>query len=247
MASPGSAAFKTPTCFANDITNVPARVAAPKRTRSVMRQTALSFGPRSSSPPAAPDSSSSSPVIHSPLFTDNSDHAAASADAARLSSPLATSPSAAGGFLDARDDKMELDDEVAPANEHDDGELTTTTKRRRLMDAFEGPRLVCAFDLSKGKRKMETLYNMPGKQMSVFDAVRKRELGFKAGSAQGQSARRWSRESGFVLIGSTVLRSLYAPDTEQLRVQQRGASFQVPVDSDLPQLCATVRPAIQPR
>lgn len=62
--------------------------------------------------------------------------------------------------------------------------------KRRRVDAFDeqtfSPRMVASFELSKGKRKMDSLYNVPGKQMSVFQALQKRQLGLRASSAQGE-------------------------------------------------------------
>lgn len=83
---------------------------------------------------------------------------------------------------------MDVEDEGRLQDE--EGTSSDGRVKRRRLDAFDeqsfSPRMVASFDLSKGKRKMESLYNVPGKQMSVFQALQKRQLGLRASSAQGE-------------------------------------------------------------
>lgn len=105
-------------------------------------------------------------------------------------------------------DKMDLEDEDQEEQGDNRGELQqlpSINKKRRVQadDAFDesSTRLVSFMDLSKGKRKMESMYTIPGTQMSVFNAAQRRLLGFRATSTQGLCAERPSQET---LVGKRI-------------------------------------------
>lgn len=87
------------------------------------------------------------------------------------------------------EDGMDVDEDDVQEEDQSWRADLSASKRRRV-NAFdeqeeERAELVAAFDLSKGKRKLESQYTRPGQQMSVFQAMQRRAMGFKAGSAQG--------------------------------------------------------------
>lgn len=247
-SSDGSTRGSTSSTFATDITNTVsttrnkssssrALTAPTKRTRHVFRQTSLTFGPLSSSPV----STSSTTCASTPLFSDETDVSSSALIETRPSSPLATSPSVGGAREGVDHDKMDLDDEEDAQDPEQD---ESTNKRRRLLDAFDSPRLVSSMDLDKGKRKMETMYTMSGTQMSVFKAAQRRALGFKTIPGHGLCFREIERRSDQVLTLRFQINSIGEADFELLCVQQRGASLSLPVDATLSKLCPAVRLAL---
>ncbi|GAA5887296.1 hypothetical protein JCM5296_004593 [Sporobolomyces johnsonii] len=184
----------TPTRFANDLTNlsfsssssaVASSSRPPKSARTTSyRQTSLadSFF-RSSSPIPVPVlAASSSSVPATPLFDT----------APRVSTSSSSCTSSPTRRHD--DGDLEMEDEATrdPYDELDEQEEPSPrAKRRRTVsssperDLF-GAHLVGAFEVGagKGKQKMPATYNVPGRQMSAFQAMQRRELGFRAGSAQ---------------------------------------------------------------
>lgn len=81
---------------------------------------------------------------------------------------------------------MDIDGDEEEQKE--EAEERVTTKRRRVSEQGEGAELVASWDLSKGVRRLPSLYVTAGRQMSVLQAMERRSMGFKAGSAQGAFA-----------------------------------------------------------
>ncbi|GAA6052878.1 hypothetical protein JCM3770_004389 [Rhodotorula araucariae] len=189
----------TPPRFAADLTNTP-RTAAPhlKRPSTTYRQTSLADALffRSSSPVQSAASSSSSPAspAASSVFGDDGARAASDASA---TSPVHANEGAALG--DERDDDDDDDDaENAPCG------TTSARKRRRVAAPSSSPsrgidwaewgaaQLVGTYGTgdAHGRARLESTHVAPGTQFGAFEAMRRRELGFRAGRAQ-LSMRPW--------------------------------------------------------
>ncbi|GAA5948118.1 hypothetical protein JCM3765_007118 [Sporobolomyces pararoseus] len=172
----------TPPRFAQDITNLASSSTSsssssrpPKlASRTSYRQTSLadSFF-RSSSP------------INAPLL--NSTPATSAIDATRSSSPC-------GRDLDG-DLEMEVAEQGLDYDEAEKGESRSTKRRRTGSQSpergqaefvWQGADLVANFDgtAGKGKAKMESTFGLPGRQISAFQMVQRRELGFHSTRAQ---------------------------------------------------------------
>lgn len=204
-----------------DITNraTPSSSRAPKRP-STYRQTSLadSLFFRSSSPiqPSTPSAPSCA------VFGSDAPVAGPSSDA--------TTPER--GVQDADGDaQMDLYDEEDA--EEDDKERQAR-KRRRVASSSPSPRdemddwslagraqLVGAWGTgdAKGKAKMPASQVLPGEQFSAFEAMRRRELGFRAGRAQRTctSRRRMMPNDALRHLCCSVIATV-APDD---RVEQR--------------------------
>ncbi|GAA5860476.1 hypothetical protein JCM5353_005538 [Sporobolomyces roseus] len=169
----------TPPRFANDLTNLnpsssSSRPVLKPTSRTSYRQTSLadSFF-RSSSPLQTPQPVSTPP---SSIFDQQ-----LQPDATETSSPC------------FKDVEMEVD---GNGEDYDEAEQIgpPSSKRRRTSSksperdeiVWQGANLVATLEgqASNVKKRMESAYHQPGKQMSMFKAVQRRELGFRAGAAQ---------------------------------------------------------------
>ncbi|GAA5981733.1 hypothetical protein JCM11641_004229 [Rhodosporidiobolus odoratus] len=177
---------RTPTRFANDRTNLPSSSSSSsttsttriKSTPSFWRQTSLADAFRRPSPPAsnAPSTPAASTSASSALFTP----------VAGASSRLGTSPSRVSEAED-----VDVGDESLFDGDMDALERDGSRKRRRVqfedeVDEEDEP-MALFYPLkgdAKGKAKMRDTYNVPGRQMSAFEAFERRELGGRAGPAQ---------------------------------------------------------------
>lgn len=172
----------TPPRFANDLTNLNPSSSSSSRptlkptSRTSYRQTSLadSFF-RSSSPLQTPQPVSTPP---SSIFDQQ-----LQPDATETSSPC------------FKDVEMEVD---GNGEDYDEAEQIgpPSSNRRRTSSksperdeiVWQGANLVATLEgqASNVKKRMESAYHQPGKQMSMFKAVQRRELGFRAGAAQSQ-------------------------------------------------------------
>jgi len=171
----------TPPRFANDLTNLnpsssSSRPVLKPTSRTSYRQTSLadSFF-RSSSPLQTPQPVSTPP---SSIFDQQ-----LPPDATETSSPC------------FKDVEMEVDGNGEDYDEAEQIEPPSSKRRRTSSKSperdeivWQGANLVATLegDASNVKKRMESAYNQPGKQMSMFKAVQRRELGFRAGAAQSE-------------------------------------------------------------
>ncbi|GAA5893577.1 WD40 repeat domain-containing protein [Sporobolomyces salmoneus] len=178
----------TPTRFANDITNLPSTSSSspvpssssskpPKLStrRTSYRQTSLadSFFRSSSPAPIVNASTPATSTVDAPI---------------RSSSPC-------GRDLDG-DLEMELAEQGLDYDEAENVDTRTNKRRRTATGSSEGEigdefvwhdaDLVARFDarVGKGKQSMESIYNVPGTQLSAFRTIQRRELGFHSTGAQ---------------------------------------------------------------
>ncbi|EGU11676.1 Proteophosphoglycan ppg4 [Rhodotorula toruloides ATCC 204091] len=207
---------KTPSRFATDLTNAPS-TSRPKQP-SVYRQTSLAdaFLIRPSSPSSSTLTSPASPA----LFGSDAPTAGASAS----SSTCATSPLR----VDDGDAQMLLLDETDGSSDAEEQADRRTKKRRRVAslspsrraDADEADaRLLATFAPAWAvaeEAKLQATHALEGEQFSVFDAMRRRELGFRAGR-QRLSMRPWlqtivsSNEADVTRITSQHASRTWAP------------------------------------
>ncbi|KAL7340129.1 hypothetical protein BJY59DRAFT_760462 [Rhodotorula toruloides] len=207
---------KTPSRFATDLTNAPS-TSRPKRP-SVYRQTSLSdaFLIRPTSPSSSALTSPASPA----LFGSDAPTAGASAS----SSTCATSPLR----VDDGDAQMLLLDEMDGSSDAEEQADRRTKKRRRVSSLSPSrrasedeadARLLATFAPAwelDGRAKLPATYALAGEQFSVFDAMRRRELGFGAGRAR-LSMRPWlqtivsSNEADVTRITSQHASRTWAP------------------------------------
>ncbi|GAA5820531.1 hypothetical protein JCM11251_003034 [Rhodosporidiobolus azoricus] len=186
---------KTPTRL-TDRTNLPSASSTPSSSTpsaskprptasSSWRQTSLaSWSLRPVSPVSTP-LPPSTPASHAPsaLFGNGA-----------CSSRLATSSPATRVEDDEGD--CEMEDLAVEAEEDSQGRR----KRRRVSFADESPmeeedekevEPVAVWRPSKGKERMTPTFPVVGRQVSAFEAVRRRELGFRGGGPRQVSMRPW--------------------------------------------------------
>ncbi|GAA6000019.1 hypothetical protein JCM10207_006015 [Rhodosporidiobolus poonsookiae] len=183
---------RTPTRL-GDRTNLPSSAVPSSSSASLRKPSPATYRQptladsflRSSSPAQCPPTTpATAPALSSPLF-------ASTRDSGALTSSAATSPTRA----------TDGDGDVC-MGDRDAGESETRRgKRRRVETDEQGGEedewggdvgLVAQFWPGKGKERMQPTLSVAGRQMSVFEATRRRELGFRAGRQQ-VSMRPWLR------------------------------------------------------
>ena len=175
----------TPPRFANDLTNLNPSSSSSSRptlkttSRTSYRQTSLADSFFRSSSPLQTPQPVSTPA--SSIFESQQP------DATVASSPCCS-----------KDVEMEIDgngegydeaEQIEPPSSKRRRTTSTSSERDQEEFVWQEADLVANFkgDASTVRKRMESAYNKPGQQMSMFKAVQRRELGFRAGAAQSES------------------------------------------------------------